>query len=437
MHWRDLSYKSDKLLIGPGMRRLAPDLSKLPVTVVQTRSLVSAFFSFFFLTLFGLFFLGVPALAMPAFQGIHLVFTIAFGSMYGLTMFGIVRSLATRRVVVFGTEGVSVTEPKGETWQANYADMIGVRYDEIPIRSSRSTFNFPVVELAHPDETKSVLLYAGKSGYFGIEETKTMPEHYAAQLGLKLIDRERDEANHSQVIFPLSTTRASISQTDYGHESNADALRDSTLVARRGWHWRQWLMKTRGPVKNGSLYLSGVNLLSSFRVDLSVLPVTTNIAPHLGSHFISLIFGSLFLFVLFFNLIAKGLSFGLGVFALIVLFAFGKYVFYPVFSILLQKRMATFSKIEVSVLEAGGEEWRCLYSRFDGLRHRTLNKKRARRGNSALVTYQVIELVHREREKTIPLYIAEGDELDPNILKAYGEVFRIDVVNAEPSVTPE
>lgn len=68
-------------------------------------------------------------------------------------------------------------------WQANYREFTGVRHRTKQAEGSKSTTPYQIIELVHPDETKTLPLYAVKADTKPIDHL----DHYADVLDMRII----------------------------------------------------------------------------------------------------------------------------------------------------------------------------------------------------------------------------------------------------------
>lgn len=86
-----------------------------------------------------------------------------------------------------------------------------------------------------------------------------------------------------------------------------------------------------------------------------------------------------------------------------------------------------FLENQVEVIEKrtlGANKWQADYREFTGIRHR--QKQPSRRGSE--IPYQIIELVHPDDTKTLPLYAVTGDTKPIDHLEHYADVLGMEII---------
>lgn len=122
-----------------------------------------------------------------------------------------------------------------------------------------------------------------------------------------------------------------------------------------------------------------------------------------------------------------------GIFSMITLFALG---FGTIGSLQLAKALFNFLKADkmtfhddfVEVKEKGllkSITWREDYSNFKGIRHR---EKTAAGRLSKDLPYQIIELVHKETSKTLPLYAVKSSEYPIDHIEHYADILDVETI---------
>jgi hypothetical protein len=83
----------------------------------------------------------------------------------------------------------------------------------------------------------------------------------------------------------------------------------------------------------------------------------------------------------------------------------------------------------VFVREAGllrDRTWKASYDEFEGVR---LRERRARAGRSRQATYQIIELVHPDRGRILPLYVRMENDPPLALLEHYSRLFSLPAIS--------
>lgn len=70
------------------------------------------------------------------------------------------------------------------------------------------------------------------------------------------------------------------------------------------------------------------------------------------------------------------------------------------------------------------KKWQMKYSEFEGVKTR----KGTRPKNNALQPYQIIELIHKDTTKTLPLYAKRGSKRPTKIMEEYSEILKVKVL---------
>jgi len=141
------------------------------------------------------------------------------------------------------------------------------------------------------------------------------------------------------------------------------------------------------------------------QVDLAARPLRVNLSPSPITAVFGLVFGGFWLYGSL-NLVSGVLSAPSPAIAFALMFpAIGLAAVGASLVALITRRYATFDAEGVAVegrTLRGRERWFAAYPDFAGVRHRehTINRKHGS------TTYQIIELVHPEPAKTLPLYVA-------------------------------
>ncbi|MDO8421880.1 MAG: hypothetical protein Q7S99_06935 [Parvibaculum sp.] len=100
---------------------------------------------------------------------------------------------ATKRSAVFDVAHVSVTETNGTIWDAFYKEYLGVRWRIHARDPGESSGDFLVIEMIHPDATKTLPLYVDLA-MAGPDERRDMTAEFARALKLPvLVSPDEDE----------------------------------------------------------------------------------------------------------------------------------------------------------------------------------------------------------------------------------------------------
>jgi hypothetical protein len=99
---------------------------------------------------------------------------------------------------------------------------------------------------------------------------------------------------------------------------------------------------------------------------------------------------------------------------------------------LLKRRIVTFERDGVSVQErtvCGARAWQLPYSAFEGV----VYKRRSGKTRRNPVLYQIIELSHRDRRRSIPLYVKVGNKRPIDLWRSYAEALGLPAIEDKSS----
>lgn len=167
----------------------------------------------------------------------------------------------------------------------------------------------------------------------------------------------------------------------------------------------------------------------SFIADIETLPATTKIEPGISDYtgqFILSMFFTLFGLYLFYDHIEQSVFHPNALLAL-GFASYGGYNFAKLFKGTNGSGTLTFHKSHVEVEEAkwiGKKKWQSPYSEFEGIKTRTAKPSKKK----SLKPYQIIELIHPDKQKNLPLYAKRGPDTPQNKLEEFSRKLNVKIL---------
>jgi len=182
------------------------------------------------------------------------------------------------------------------------------------------------------------------------------------------------------------------------------------------------------PFDAGSLHtFRSISGLHEFRVDLSTRPVTKDVGPGRISAAGVLVISSLLAAAPLFKLLTGEPLTGFLVLFLIASVVIFAIALRPALAILRRRRIATFTRLDVHVVEPDGPPWRCGYRHFLGVQQKTLTLRYQRRD----VTFVYVELEHEDRGKNLLLHATTRELVEGDPVSEYAAALGVPVLGRD------
>ena len=191
-------------------------------------------------------------------------------------------------------------------------------------------------------------------------------------------------------------------------------------------HWRDLLIKDVDPFAADQSFLRQ-NIIEpyEFQIDLSNRPVTVDISTRRAPAAKALAVAIFVIAALGFQVIQAG---GSDIYylltALIVIPGLLFFAVRPTLSVFLMRRKASFSPLDVHVMEPDGQDWRCGYRHFLGVGSRQVKREM----KFGTLVYQVVELIHPDKTRNITLSAALSDMPQTGMRDRYAKMLDVPII---------
>ena len=167
----------------------------------------------------------------------------------------------------------------------------------------------------------------------------------------------------------------------------------------------------------------------SFIADIETFPARVKIEPGVSDYtgqFILSLFFTLFGLVLFYNHVEQS-AFHPNVLLALGFASYGGYNFAKLFKGTNGSGTLVFHPSHVEVEEVkwiGTKKWQAPYSEFEGIKARTAKPSKKK----SLKPYQIIEMIHPEKQKNLPLYAKRDPGTPQNKLEEFARKLNMKIL---------
>lgn len=170
--------------------------------------------------------------------------------------------------------------------------------------------------------------------------------------------------------------------------------------------------------------------LKPFQVDLTSLPAEVNLSPARIAGYVALGIAAVYAAGMFAAYLDNQPLIGNKRFVALAALVPLVLLLICGWSVLTTQRTALFGRLDVAVTEPDGSQWRTKYEEMLGIRHHEI----VRHGRYDATRFQIIELVHGDGVKVLPLYVRGGTWSGQSQLEAYAQLLRVPVIETRRDV---